>query len=102
MIEDLDRALLESESEILKFLQSNSNFCRFAKEVTFVRETLQAIVYSVRIGTSPHESYIAKIPKKAQENLRMSVTSEVNQDGYHDLIFSSQMHQAMHALSDKK
>ncbi len=30
----------ESETEILKFLRANSNFCRFAKEVTFLKENL--------------------------------------------------------------
>lgn len=45
VIEDLDRENLDSELEILKFLQNNSNFCRFAKEVTLIREQLQAMVY---------------------------------------------------------
>jgi hypothetical protein len=76
VIEDLDREMLETEQDILKFLQVNSNFCRFAKEVTFVRETLQAMVYSVRIGTLPHGSYVVKIPKKPADNLRASVLTD--------------------------
>lgn len=35
----------ESETQILKFLRANSNFCRFAKEVTFLKESLQCMIY---------------------------------------------------------
>jgi hypothetical protein len=59
---------LENETEVLKFLRTHSIFCRFAKEVVFLKETLQATLYNVKTGASQDE-FIVKIPRRTEDKV---------------------------------
>lgn len=78
----------QNESEILSYVQKNCVYLKNAKEVTFVKETLNATLYSVQTANSLHKEVIIKIPRRvAKESL----------NGF-DLICSTQLFSVLKRL----
>jgi hypothetical protein len=51
---------------LLKFLRAHSNYLKTAKEVIFVKETLNATIYKVATASLVSEVVI-KVPKKHEK-----------------------------------
>lgn len=55
---------IQTEDDILRFLQLYSTSLKSAKEVTFLRETLNATLYTVLTVNALQNSLVVKVPKK--------------------------------------